>query len=71
MSDIGKTLIFCGVVLIGLGCLVFLAGKVPGFGKMPGDIFIERGNFKIYFPIVTCLVLSLLLTLLINLFGRR
>jgi hypothetical protein len=71
MSDFAKTLIFFGVVLIGLGILAALFGKMPGIGKFPGDIYIRRGNFTFYFPLTTSLILSLILTLVFTLFGRK
>lgn len=64
-------------ILITVGVLCFLAalvweigGRFLGLGRLPGDISVERGNFKFYFPIVTCIVLSIVLSLLLNLFGR-
>jgi len=71
MSDFAKTLIFFGIVLIGLGVLVSIFGKVPGIGKFPGDIYIRRGSFTFYLPITTCLILSLILTLVFTLFGKK
>lgn len=71
MSDFAKTLIFFGIVLIGLGLLVTLFGKVPGLGKLPGDIYVRKGNFTFYFPLATCLILSLILTLVFTLFGKK
>ena len=50
---------------------MLLAGKIPGVGRLPGDILVQRGNFTFYFPIVTMLVLSLLLTLILNVVFRR
>ena len=71
MSDFAKTLIFFGVVLIGLGIMVTLFGKVSGIGKLPGDIYIRKGSFTFYFPLTTCLILSLILTLVFTLFGKK
>jgi len=51
--------------------VLMLAGRVPWLGRLPGDISIQRGNWSFYFPIVTSLVVSVLLTLLFWLFGRR
>jgi hypothetical protein len=62
-----KLLIGAGVVLIVLGILV--AWGVP-LGRLPGDISVRRGNVSFYFPIVTCIVLSVVLTLLFRFFGR-
>jgi hypothetical protein len=71
MNDFAKTLIFFGAVLIGVGLVVSLVGKVPGIGKLPGDIYIRKGNFTFYFPLATSIVLSLILTLIFTLFGRK
>jgi len=71
MHDIGRTLIVLGVViaLVGVGLLV--AGRVPGLGRLPGDIHIQRGNWSFFVPLGTSILLSLLLTLVLWLIGRR
>lgn len=71
MNDFAKTLIFFGLVLILVGVIAWVFGKVPGLGKLPGDFYIRKGSFTFYFPLTTCLLLSLLLTLVLTLFGRR
>lgn len=71
MNEFAKTLIFFGIVLIFVGLLVGLFGKVPGIGKLPGDIYIRKGTFTFFFPLTTCLILSLFLTLVFTIFGRR
>jgi Protein of unknown function (DUF2905) len=75
MADLGKILLGLGLVMVVLGCLLLLAsqftGKVPWFGRLPGDISIERGNWRFYFPLGTSIVVSLVLTLLLWLFSRR
>lgn len=68
---LGKMLIMFGVIMVVVGGLLMAAGKIPGFGRMPGDIFIQKGNFTFYFPIVTMLVLSLFLTIILNILFRR
>lgn len=67
MKDIGKVLISLGLFLSVLG-IVFVIGDKFGFGKMPGDIFIKRENFTFFFPIVSSIIVSLILTLLFNIF---
>jgi hypothetical protein len=62
MPQIGKMIVLLGVVLIVIGAIVWGLGRL-GFRGLPGDIRYESGNVKVYFPIVTCLVLSALLTL--------
>ncbi|HVH25364.1 MAG TPA: DUF2905 domain-containing protein [Vicinamibacterales bacterium] len=63
----GRTLVLIGLGIAGLGLLI-MAG-VP-FGRLPGDIYVRRGNFGFYFPVVTSIVLSIILTLLIAFFRR-
>jgi hypothetical protein len=69
-QDLGRWLIALGgfIVLIGL---VLLVGGRLGLGRLPGDLQWTRGNVRIYAPLGTCLVLSLVLTLVLNLIGRR
>mgnify|MGYP001149971668 CR=1 FL=1 len=62
MPQIGKMIVLLGVVLIVVGAIVWGLGRL-GFRGLPGDIRYESENVKVYFPIVTCLVLSALLTL--------
>ncbi len=72
MSDIGKILIVTGLALAGLGVLFWLAGRTGlPLGSLPGDIRVERPNFKFYFPLTTCLLLSVVLTLIFWLLHRR
>ena len=71
MNELAKTLIFFGIMLVIAGLLVSVFGKVPGIGKLPGDIYLRKGSFTFYFPLTTSLLLSLVLTLVLTLFGRR
>lgn len=66
----GKMLIIAGIVLIVAGVLVTYGPKIPFLGKLPGDIRIEKENFKFYFPITTSILVSVLLSLLILLYNR-
>ncbi len=70
-QGLGKIILIIGAVMVLLGGIMLLAGKIPGVGRLPGDILVQRGNFTFYFPIVTMLVLSLLLTLILNAVFRR
>jgi hypothetical protein len=70
-DSLGKLLIVFGVVLALLGGLLLLVGKLPLLGRLPGDIVIRRDNWSFYFPLTTSIVISVLLTLLFSLFGRR
>jgi len=70
-SDIGKLLIFFGIILVLLGLVFTLAGKIPHLGKLPGDIEIHKKGLDIYFPLATALVISLLLTIILNVFFKH
>jgi hypothetical protein len=70
-SGIGKILMVLGVILLGLGAVLWLGGKIPGVGRLPGDILVKRGNFTFYFPLVTCIIISVVLSLIMALFGRK
>lgn len=71
MDSLARMLIVFGVVLALLGGLLLLAGKIPFLGRLPGDIIIRREHWSFYFPLTTSILLSILLTLLFSLFGRR
>ena len=72
IRELGKVLVVFGVVLVGVGALLALGWRLPGrLGRLPGDIIIRRENFTLYFPLVTCLLLSVVLSLLLWLLGRR
>jgi hypothetical protein len=71
MDSVGKTLILFGTVLALLGGCLLLSGKIPFLGRLPGDIAIHRGSWSIYLPLTTSILISVLLTLLFSLFGRR
>jgi hypothetical protein len=70
-DSLGKLLIVCGVALALVGGLLVVAGKVPFLGRLPGDILVRRENWSVYFPLTTCIVISVVLTLLFSFFGRR
>lgn len=72
VRELGKLLLTFGVVLAALGLLLTLGPNLPGrLGRLPGDIIIRRENFTFYFPLVTCLLLSVILSLLFWLLGRK
>jgi uncharacterized protein HemY len=64
----GLMMVLLGVVLLVAG---HFSGKVPWLGRLPGDIYIQRGSWTFYFPLATCLIVSVILTLLFSLFSRR
>ena len=71
MNDLGKTLLVMGLVVALVGVVLMLAGRVPWLGRLPGDIYVQRGNWSFYFPLMTSIVISVILTALFWLFGRR
>jgi len=70
IEQIGRLLIFFGIILVIIGALFLLFGKIPWLGRLPGDIVIQRDKFTFYFPIVTMLLISLILTIIFNLIAR-
>ncbi|HET7008493.1 MAG TPA: DUF2905 domain-containing protein [Candidatus Binatia bacterium] len=70
MSGLGKTLISFGIVLVIVGVLVSLSDKLPWLGHLPGDIHIQRGRFSFYFPLTTCIIVSILISLVAYWFKR-
>lgn len=71
MHDLGRLLIVFGVVLVIAGLLLTLGGRIAWLGRLPGDIHIQRGSWTFYFPLMTSLVVSIVLSLLLYLIGRR
>ena len=70
MAGFGRGLIFLGLILIVVGVIFSLAMKLPWLGHLPGDITIEGERYTFYFPITTCLLISLILTLVLYFFRR-
>jgi len=69
---LSKMLIVIGLAVLALGLLLhFAPGALGWFGRLPGDINIERGNTRFFFPITSMIIISIVLTLLVNLFFRR
>ncbi len=58
----GWLLVVAGLTIVGIGVFWLLAPSIPWLGKLPGDISVERENFRFYFPVVTCIVISVVLT---------
>lgn len=71
IQHIGKLLIVLGVIVIAIGGLLIFAGKIPWIGRLPGDILIQKKNYTFYFPLATSIIISLILTLIFWLFGKR
>lgn len=70
MLSIGRMLMIVGGALLLLGVLLSFGPRVPWLGRLPGDIVIERDNFRLYFPITTSIVISIVLSLLAAAFRR-
>jgi DUF2905 family protein len=70
MPEIGRVLVILGAVLLLVGLVLTFAGRVPFLGRLPGDVVVRRGNFTFYFPIVTSILVSVLLSALLWLFRR-
>jgi len=66
LQGIGKILILVGAFLAFFGLLLVFWQKLPFLGKLPGDILVQKGNFQFLFPIVTCLIISISLTIVLN-----
>lgn len=71
VHEVGKLLLVFGVLLVLAGLALMLVGRVPWLGRLPGDIHIERGSWTFYFPLATSFVLSVALTLILWIIGRR
>lgn len=70
MQDFGKVIFILGLVLVAVGAFIWKTGGRGGLGKLPGDVFVQKGSSTFYFPIVTCLLISAVLTLLGWLFRK-
>ena len=68
---VGKVLILVGILFIIVGLGIVLKVRIPYLGRLPGDIRIEKEGFRFYFPIVTCIIISILLTLILVLLYRK
>jgi len=71
MNELGKALVIFGCALVVVGAVLWFGGKVPWLGRLPGDIRVDREHFKFYFPLTTCLLISILLTVIFRLIGKR
>ncbi|MDD3904916.1 MAG: DUF2905 domain-containing protein [Candidatus Omnitrophica bacterium] len=71
MGLFGKMLILFGLLLVVLGVIFTLGGKLPWFGRLPGDIYIHKRNFTLFFPITTSVIISVILSIILILLRRR
>jgi len=65
MTEIGKWLIFLGLVIAAVGVFITLASKSPWLGRLPGDIYVKRESFTFYFPLVTCIIISAIVSFIL------
>ena len=70
MNEVGKFLVISGLIVAGIGVLLWAGFGKGWLGRLPGDIQVSKGNFTFYFPIVTCILASIILTFILWLFRR-
>ena len=71
MADIGKSIIYIGIMIVIIGIVILFSDRLPfNLGKLPGDISYKKENFSFYFPITTSIIVSIVLSLLFYLFGK-
>jgi hypothetical protein len=71
MSGPGRLFVSLGILFLVIGCVFILAQRFHWIGRLPGDIYIKKENFTFYFPITTCILISLFISLIYYIFGRR
>ena len=71
IPQVGRHLVVIGLLVAAIGGALMLDGRIPWIGRLPGDITIARGNFRLYIPLGTCLLASAILTAVFRLLGRR
>ena len=71
VESLGRMILYIGIILVLIGGFFILAAKVPWFGRLPGDIIYRRGGMTIFLPITTMVLVSIVLTLLMNIVWRR
>jgi len=70
-SQFGKVFLIIGLVVVGIGLLMMIGGKIPWIGKLPGDFFFKGEKFTFYFPLTTSILVSVVLTLILWLINRK
>lgn len=70
MADMAKNLMYIGLLLLVIGCVMHFGGKFIPFGRLPGDINIVGENGSFHFPVVTCILISIILSVIANLFSK-
>jgi len=69
-APFGKVLIILGIVMVIVGLIIVLGPGIPFFGKLPGDIYIKKENFRFYFPLTTCIIISIIFSLVLFIINR-
>jgi len=70
MEPLGKSLVLIGISIVLIGVLISGLSSIPYVGRLPGDIYVRRGNFTFYFPLATCILISIIATILFSLMRR-
>jgi Protein of unknown function (DUF2905) len=70
MEPLGKSLVLIGISIVLIGVLIWGLSSIPYVGRLPGDIYVRRGNFTFYFPLATCILISIIATILFSLMRR-
>lgn len=70
LSGLGKALVVGGLTMAGIGLILLVAPKIPWLGRLPGDLMVKKNGFRLYFPLTTCIIISILLTVLFNIFKK-
>lgn len=70
MQDFGKVLVYIGILLVVVGLVWQVGGKFLSLGRLPGDIVVEKENFKFYFPVATSIIISVVLSIILWIFRR-
>ena len=70
-QQIGRTLMVFGAVLVAIGAVLYFGGRILPLGQLPGDFHFGVENWSVHFPLATCAIISILLSLFLNLFFRR
>jgi len=70
MEPLGKSLVLIGISIVLIGVLIWGLSSIPFVGRLPGDIYVRRGNFTFYFPLATCILISIIATILFSLMRR-
>jgi hypothetical protein len=71
VAEFGKILICIGLLLAILGFVFIFGNKIPFIGRLPGDIAVERRNYSFYFPVTTCIIISVVISFILWLFNKK